>query len=126
MTATKTQLVNAIVKFIETDLMDFVGDRHMKFVLAMIKDSLKENEDLIDFFFKTPIMASIVSEEDGKYDLTHFFSVLKGVLSEYDSYSITLPKIPLFSPTEKNIKISAEDVDKLIKYLTPISAEATV
>lgn len=119
MTVSKSQLVKGVVKFIENDLMKYVGDRHMKFVLAMVKDSLNENEDLIDSFFRTPMMSSIVIEDDEKYDLTHFFAILKNVMSEYDSYAITLPKIPLFSPVEKSLKITAEDIDKLIKYIVP-------
>lgn len=119
MTVTKKQLVNGVVKFIENDLMNDVGDRHMKFVLAMAKDSLKENADLVDSFLKTPMVATLVSETDGEYDLSHFSSILKGVLSDYDSYPVTLPKIPLFSPVEKTLKISAEDIDKLMKYVMP-------
>ena len=119
MMISKKQLVNGVVKFIENDLMNDVGDRHMKFVLAMAKDSLKANEDLIDSFLKTPMVATLISETDGLYDLTHFSSILKSVLSEYDSYPVTLPKIPLFSPVEKTLKISAEDIDKMIKYIMP-------
>ena len=87
MTATKKQLVNGVVKFIETDLIPQVGDRNMKFVLAMAKDSLKENHDLVDEFLKSPMISSIVTEHDGEYDLTHFSSILKGVLTEYASSS---------------------------------------
>ena len=123
MKVTKEQLVNGVVKFIENNLMKDVGDRHMKFVLAMAKDSLKENENLIDSFFKSPMMSTIVMENDGNYDLTHFFSILKSVMSEYNSYSIALPKIPLFSPVEKSLKITSEDIDKLIKYITPLEEE---
>lgn len=115
----KKNLVHGVVKFIENDLIPLIGDRNTKFVLAMAKDSLKENNDLVDDFLHSPMVASLVKEEDGMYDITHFSSILKGVLADSQSFPITIPKIPLFSPTEKVLKITAEDVDKLMKYMTP-------
>lgn len=113
----KKQLVNGIAKFIESDLIPQIGDRNTKFVLAMAKDSLRENNDLADDFLHSPMVSSLVMEENGEYDLSHFSCILKKVLSEYQSFPVTIPKIPLFSPTEKVLKITAEDVDKLMRYI---------
>lgn len=114
----KKRLVNGVIKFIEADLIPNIGDRNMKFVLAMAKDGLKENPDLADDFLLSPMVSTLVAEEDGEYDLTHLSTILKNVLSEYQSFPVTIPKIPLFSPVEKTLKISADDVDKLMKYIT--------
>jgi hypothetical protein len=113
----KEKLVNGIAKFIESDLIPQIGDRNTKFVLAMAKDSLKEDEDILDAFFESPMVSSLVMEQDDMYDIGHLSSILKNVLSEYQSFPVTIPKIPLFSPTEKVLKITAEDVDKLMKYI---------
>lgn len=120
----KKQIVHGLIKFIEEDLMADIGDRNTKFVLAMAKDSLKENPGFIDIFLQSPMVSSLISEQDGEYDLTHFSTILKSVLSEYQSFPVTIPKIPLFSPTEKTIKVTGEDIDKLIKYMLP--SETTV
>lgn len=119
MMITKEQLVNGVAKFIATELIPQVGDRNTKFVLAMAKDSLKENGDLAEDFLHSPMVSSLIKEEDGEYDVSHLFSILKSVLTEYNSFPVTIPKIPLFSPTEKVLKITAEDVDKLMKYIVP-------
>ena len=119
MMISKDQLVNAVVKFIASDLIPQVGDRNTKFVLAMAKDSLKGNGDLADDFLHSPMVSSLIKEEDDMYDITNFSSILKSVLSEYQSFPVTIPKIPLFSPTEKVLKITAEDIDKLMKYIVP-------
>ncbi|MBO7715798.1 MAG: hypothetical protein J6S85_19705 [Methanobrevibacter sp.] len=118
MMISKKQLVNGVVKFIEDDLIPDIGDRNMKFVLSIAKDSLKENPDLADSFLHSPMVSTLIGESDGEYDIGQFSSILKGVLSEYTSYPVVIPKIPLFSPIEKSIKITAEDVDKLVKYMT--------
>lgn len=117
MMISKEKLVNGIAKFIESDLIPQIGDRNTKFVLAMAKDSLKEDEDILDAFFESPMVSSLVMEQDDMYDIGHLSSILKNVLSEYQSFPVTIPKIPLFSPTEKVLKITAEDVDKLMKYI---------
>lgn len=119
MRVTKEHIAKGVVKFIDAELIPNTGDRNKKFVLAMAKDSLRENPDLINEFLGSPMVSSIVIEDDGEYDLSHFSSILKGVLSEYESFTITIPKIPLFSPTEKTVKISADDVDRLMKYIMP-------
>lgn len=119
MMVTKKQLVNGVIKFIDNDLIPHVGDRNTKFVLAMAKDSLKENSDLADSFLESPMVSSLVSEIDGSYDITHLSTILKNVLSEYQAFPVTIPKIPLFSPTEKVLKITPEDIEKLMSYFAP-------
>lgn len=119
----KKQLINGVAKFIETELIPQIGDRNTKFVLSMAKDSLREDNDLADSFLQSPMVSTLVKEEDGEYDISQFSSILKNVLSEYQSFPVTIPKIPLFSPVEKVLKITAEDVDKLMKYIMP-STEA--
>lgn len=115
---TKEQLINCVIKFIATELIPQVGDRNTKFVLAMAKDSLKENSDLADDFLHSPMVSSLIKEQDGMYDISNFSSILRNVLAEYQTFPVTIPKIPLFSPTEKVLKITAEDVDKLMKYIS--------
>ena len=115
----KKKLVDGVVKFLETDILPYIGDRNTKFVLSMAKDSLREDNDLADSFLRSPMVSTLVREEDGEYDISNFSTILKNVLSEYQSFPVTIPKIPLFSPTEKVLKITAEDVDKLMKYIVP-------
>lgn len=115
----KEDLINGVIKFIGSELIPYVGDRNTKFVLAMAKDSLKEDPDLADDFLHSPMVSSLIKEDDGEYDISHFFTILKSVLAEYNSFPVTIPKIPLFSPTEKVLKITSEEVDKLMKYVMP-------
>lgn len=118
MMISKEQLINGVIKFISNDLIPQVGDRSTKFVLAIAKDSLAEDSDLVDEFLNSPMVASLIKEVNGEYDISHFSSILKSVLSEYNSFPVTISKIPLFSPTEKVLKITAEDVDKLMRYIS--------
>ena len=85
----------------------------------MAKKALHENPDVIDSFLHNPIVGSVIKQEDGMYDVDVFARTMKNVLSEYDSYAISIPKIPMFAPKDNVLKITASDVDKILSYLQP-------
>lgn len=98
--------------------MNDIDDRHLKFSLCMAKKALHENPSLLDHFLKSPIVATVVKEQDGEYDLEIFVKTMRNLLSEYESYPITIPEIPMFAP-EKRLNITASDIDKIVSYLKP-------
>ena len=118
----KKELADAVVKFINTDLITDIDDKHLKFTLCMAKKALHENPDLLDGFLDSPIVANVIKEHDGMYDIDLFARTMKNVLSEYDSYTIQIPKIPMFAPKDNVLRITASDVDKIISYLQPVTA----
>lgn len=119
----KKQIADALCKFIHNDLISDIDDKHLKFSLTMAKKALRENPDLLDHFLTSPIVSSVVKEQDGMYDVDMFAKTLKNVLNEYESYSIMIPKIPMFAPKDCMVKITSADVDKIISYLSsePVS-----
>lgn len=117
---TKSQIADAVIKFIANDLLtdpDILTDKHLKFKLCMGKKALHENPELLDGFMSSPMIASIISKEDEEYDIDMLVKTMKNVLSGYDSYSIKIPGIPMFAPNDSCIKITGSDVDKIISYL---------
>lgn len=114
---TKKELADGVIKFISNDLMGDIDDRHLKFTLCMAKKALHENPDILDAFLDSPIIANVIHEQDGEYNVDTFARTLKNVLSEYDSYPIHIPAIPMFSK-DSVIRITAEDVDKILGYLS--------
>ena len=119
----KKEIADAVAKFITNDLMNDIDDRHLKFTLCMAKKALKENPELLDGFLDSPIVASVIKEEQGMYDVEVFARTMRNVLSEYDSYTIHIPKIPMFAPNDNVLKITASDVDKILSYLQqPVQA----
>ena len=115
----KKEIADAVAKFITNDLMNDIDDKHLKFTLCMAKKALKENPELLDGFLHSPIVGSVIKQEEGMYDIDSFARTMKNVLSEYDSYSISIPKIPMFAPKDNVLKITASDVDKIVSYLQP-------
>lgn len=122
---TKKEIADSVVKFISNDVLPDIDDSHQKFVLSIAKKSLHNNPDVIDSFLDNPIVSSVIAEENDCYDVEPFARALKGVLSETESYSISIPSIPMFAPKDSFIKIRAEDIDKMLSYLKGEEVSAT-
>lgn len=110
-------MADALVKFIANDLVPEVDDKRLKFTLCLAKKALHENERLMDGFLRSPIVANVIKEEGGEYDADTFLRIMKNVLGEDGSYSITVPKVPMFAPKEMEMMVDADDIDKLAAYL---------
>ena len=117
----KKVIADAIVKFINNDILNDIDNQHSKFALCMAKKALHENPDLLDGFFDNPIVSSVVKESDDMYDIDLFARTVKNVLSEYDNYTIHIPKIPIFASKDSVMNITATDVDKIISYMQPVT-----
>lgn len=116
---TKKELAEGIVKFINNDLIPNTESERSKFVLCVCKKALYENPDMLDAFFDNPIVSSISKGDEDMYDISILAKAMKSVLSEYESYPIVIPQIPMFAPEKNVIRVTAADIDKMIAYLTP-------
>ena len=114
---TKREIADSIVKFISNDLICDISNGQLKFALCIAKKALHENPDILDSFLESPIVANVIHEQNGEYDLELFTKTLKNVLAEYETYSIVIPAIPMFAPKENIIRITAVDIDKIMSYL---------
>lgn len=113
----KKIISNAVAKFIENDLAKDIDDVQVKFALFLIKENLLDNSDILITFFENPLVSSVVTEENGQYDIKELSIILKKILNEYGAYPITLPRIPLILPCEKVIQIESCDIDKIMNYI---------
>lgn len=120
----KKIISNAVAKFIENDLINGIDDVQVNFALCLIKESLLDNPNMVTTFFENPLVTSVITEENGQYDIKELSIILKKILSEYGSYPITLPKIPLVLPCEKTIRIESCDIDKIMNYINTEVASA--
>ena len=122
---TKKEIADAVVKFITNDLMADIDDKHLKFTLCMAKKALYDEPDLVDHFFESPLVASVVKSDGDEYDIDSLTRTMRNVLSGYDSYPIMIPMIPMFAPKDNIVRITAADIDKILGYL-PHEEQVTV
>lgn len=114
---TKKEIADAVVKFITNDLMADIDDKHLKFTLCMAKKALHDEPNLVDHFFESPLVASVVKSDGDEYDIDSLTRTMRNVLSGYDSYPIMIPRIPMFAPKDNIVRITAADIDKILGYL---------
>ena len=115
---TKKEIADSISKFISNDLMNDVDDKHLKFTLCMAKKALHENPDILDGFLQSPLVANVITHQDDMYNVDMFVKIMKNVISEYGSYSVMIPKIPMFAPKDCMIQVTVADVEKIVEYLS--------
>ena len=101
----KKRIVDGVVKFIEDTLIPQIRDGQTRFVLSMIKDTMKKRPDMVDTFLDSPVISSLVIEDEGMYEVSHFVDTMRGILEDCECYPIAIPKVPLLAPESKVIKI---------------------
>ena len=114
---TKRQIADSIAAFIGNDLMPRVDSSHAKFVLCMAQRNLAENDGMLDAFFASPLIASAVKVNGDEYDIDDLVMIMRNVLEMQKSYPLIIPKVPLLSPKETVVRITASDLDKLLSYM---------
>ena len=117
MQVSKKRIVDGVIKFVDDSLIPQIYDGQVRFVLSMIKDTMKKKPNMIDTFLDNSIISSSISENDGMYEIGHFVDTMRGILEECESYPITIPKVPLLSPDEKIVRINANDFEKLVNAI---------
>lgn len=115
----KKQIANGVAMFIENDLICDISDSQIKLVLSIAKDTLKKNADVLDVFLENPMIESVISEDNGMYEISDFADTLKKVISDCGNISIVIPSIPLLSPNEKKIHINDDDIRLIMNYIKP-------
>lgn len=117
MQVSKKKIIDGVAKFIDDTLIPQIYDGQVRFVLSMIKDTMKKKPDMVDIFLDNPIIATSIPEEGGLYEVGHFIDTMRSVLDDCEYYPITIPKVPLLSTEEKLIKISASDFEALVSNI---------
>jgi len=114
MQVTKRHIVDGVTRFIDDTLIPETYDGQLRFVLSMMKDTIRKKPETVDAFLHNPVIASSIEEDDGMYEIGHFVDTMRNILEDCECYPITVPEVPLFSPSTKTVKITASDFEKLI------------
>lgn len=114
---TKHNIINGVVKFIENDMSRASGSTTSKMIVLLAKNVLKRNGDIVDTFLENPIAKTLLTEQDGKYDLTTLMSVLKDTANEMGYISLSIPKVPFLLPDGDEIRLSVNDINVINGYI---------
>lgn len=112
---TKNQIINGVIKYAKTEIIDKITDKPLKMVLATGLSMLEVNPSIADPVFKNSFISGL--EKDGTYDIDGICDIIEKTMMEYGDFQIIIPSIKFISPTEKELSFNAEDVKKLKKYI---------
>lgn len=116
---TKRQIAESISKYIKCDLMSGMDDRQLKFMLGLAANAIENNPCLVDIFFRNPIVLAVSGKSDEGYDIDSLLLMMRNVLDDSGCYPIVVPKIPLLADSDKTIRITSADIDRIMYYLSP-------
>lgn len=114
---TRNQIVNGIVKFIESDMSAASGNGTSKFIVSLAKNALKKHPEIVDSVMENSLIKSVIPSENGSYDIAPLTQMLKDTMTETGSLPLKLPKIPLLLPDGDEIRLNASDIDKISGYI---------
>lgn len=115
--ATKKQIADGTAGFIETRLLPRTDGKRPRLALRMAEEALRNTPDTADAFLENPLVASVMKEEDGDYDVESLADVLKGALGDGGLCPVSVPGVPLLAPEGAVVHISSEDIGCLLSLV---------
>ena len=114
---TKKELLTGVVKFVKNEVIPHISDRGLKMVMSAALYAVDAKPDIADAFFTSPLVATILQADDGKYDVELVFKVLDNLVGEYGGIPVTIPPIKFITATEHTLTFYGGDVSKLKEYI---------
>lgn len=115
MKVTKSQIINGITAYVQHEIFPKMeDDRSLKILFSIAGNAIKANNKLIDKWLGSDIARMLIQEDgDGRYDIDRLMDWIKMSIDEYGAFPITIPPIPLISPREITLRLSASDVSAI-------------
>ena len=115
MRVTKSQIVHGITDYIQSDILpQMVGSRSMQIIFSIGANAVAANNKLVNALFENQIVKAMLDDDgSGAYDLTGLVDAITKSIQQYGSFPVKVPSIPLISPDEFTLSLTAEDVDAM-------------
>lgn len=119
MRVTKSQIVNGVVSYVESEVIPHVDDKPTQIIASIAVKSVKANPKLADKVFENPLVKSILdADEDGTYELEGLFKSVTESLKEFGpSFPVEIPAIPLISNSVKTLAFTESDVAEIKRQI---------
>jgi len=112
MRVTRSQIVHGIAEYIQTDILPQLGNgRGLQILVAVGANTVAGNNKLVDVVFGNPIVGAILDDDgSGTYEINGLVDAMKKSIEQFGSFPVQVPAIPLISPAELTLNLSADDV----------------
>ena len=119
MKVTRAQIVNGITTYIREEILPHMDeDRALKILFTVAVNAIKANDKLIDKWLGNDVVKMLIDDDgSGHYDIERLVSWLKAGVEEYGAFPVTVPPIPLISPREITLRLSAPDIASIQMHI---------
>ena len=123
MTITKSQIVDGLIRYVKSDVINKITDKPLKMIIAAAVSAIELNPALADTVLDNEMISSIIRRDGDWYDIDAAFDIIERTMSEYGEFPIVVPAIKFISPTEKTLSFGAGDVRRLREYIVGGAAD---
>ena len=117
MQITRQQMLNGAARYIRGEVIPHIPDRSVKVALDVLAGMVEMSPQAISKYLDMPIVAAVLQEQDGFYDLDMIEAALTKAMDSYGGLELTVPAIPLISPQPKSMTFTANDIRALKRYM---------
>lgn len=115
MRVTKSQIVHGVTDYIQSNILPQLGNgRGMQIIVSIGANAIAANHKMVDAVFDNHIVRAMLDDDgSGTYDLAGLVDAMTKSIQQFGTFPIQVPAIPLISPVEFTLSLSAEDVDAM-------------
>ena len=112
MRVSKSQIIQGVTDYIQSDILpQLAGARPMQIIVSIGANAITANHRITDALFENQIVRAVLNDDgSGTYDLSGLVDAMTKSIREFGSFPIKVPAIPLISPAEFTLSLSADDV----------------
>ena len=112
MRVTKSQIVHGITDYVQTDILPKMANgRALQILVSVGANTVAANNKLVDAIFENQMVRGALDDDgSGTYEIGGLVDAMSKAIQQFGSFPIKVPAIPLISPTELTLNLSADDV----------------
>ena len=119
MRVSKNQIVNGLTGYIQQEILPkMADDRALAILFSVAVNAIKANDKLIDRYLSNDIIRALIDDDgSGSYNVERLMDWLRASVEEYGAFPVTVPPIPLISPREITLRLSASDIAAIQRHI---------
>ena len=119
MRVTRSQIINGLTGYIQQEILPKMeDDRALKILFSVAVNAIKANDKLIDKYLSNDIVKALIDDDgSGNYDIERLMEWIRTSVEEYGAFPVIVPPIPLVSPREITLRLSAPDIVAIQRHI---------
>ena len=112
MRVTKSQIVHGVTDYIQDAILpNLANGKGLQIIVSIGANAIAANHKIADAVFDNQMVRALLDDDgSGTYDIGGLADAMRKSIEQYGSFPVQVPAIPLISPTELTLKLTAEDV----------------